>query len=56
MKRVLKSHRTALDFDKRFIMSSITANDFNLEEIEFVGVKRGRGHKRGRTNVVGKLV
>ncbi len=49
MKKVLKSHRAALDFDKSFIMSSITADDFNFEEIEFVGVKRGRGHKRGRT-------
>ena len=49
MKKVLKSHRAALDFDKSFIMSSITANDFNLEELEFVGVKRERGQKRGRT-------
>ena len=49
MKKVLKSHRAALDFDKSFIMSSITADDFNFEEIEFVGVKRGRGQKRGRT-------
>jgi len=48
MKKVLKSHRAALDFDKSFIMSSITADDFNFEEIEFVGVKRGRGQKRGR--------
>jgi hypothetical protein len=49
MKKVLKSHRAALDFDKSFIMSSITANDFNFEELEFVGVKRERGQKRGRT-------
>ena len=27
-------------------MSSIAANDFNFEEIEFVGVKIGQGHKR----------
>lgn len=40
MKKVLKSHRAALDFDKNFIISSITANDFNFEELEF-GVKRG---------------
>jgi hypothetical protein len=55
MKKVLKSHRAALDFDKFFIMSSITADDFNFEEIESVGVKIGRGHKRGRTSG-GKLV
>ena len=49
MKKVLKSHRAALDFDKNFIISSITANDFNFEELEF-GVKRGRGQKRERTS------
>ena len=49
MKKVLKSHRAALNFDKHFIVSSISADDFNFEEIESVGVKKGRGQKRGRT-------
>ena len=49
MKKVLKSHRAALDFDKSFIISSITADDFNFEQTEFVGVKREQGQKRGRT-------
>jgi hypothetical protein len=42
-------HRAALDFDKNFIINSITADDFNFEEIEF-RVKRGRGWKRERTS------
>ena len=33
MKKVLKSHCAALDFDKNFIINSITANDFNFEEL-----------------------
>ena len=33
MKKVLKSHRAELDFDKKIIMSSITADDFNFEEL-----------------------
>jgi hypothetical protein len=33
MKKVLKSHRAELDFDKKIIMSSITADDFNFEEV-----------------------
>jgi hypothetical protein len=49
MKKVLKSHRAALDFDESFIISSITADDFNFEQTEFVGVKREQGQKRGRT-------
>jgi hypothetical protein len=47
MKKVLKSHCAALDFDKKIIINSITANDFNFEELEF-GVKIGRGRKRER--------
>jgi hypothetical protein len=31
-KKVIKSHRAALDFDKDFIMKSITANNFNFEQ------------------------
>ena len=33
MKKVLKSHCAALDFDKNFITNSITADDFNFEEL-----------------------
>lgn len=32
MKKIYKAHRAALDFDKSFIMKSITADDFNYEE------------------------
>ena len=49
MKKVLKSHHAALDFGKNLIINSITADDFNIEEIEF-RVKRGRGRKRERTS------
>ena len=49
MKKVLKSHRAALDFDTNFIISSITANNFNFEDLEY-GVKRGLGQKRERTS------
>ncbi len=35
LKKVLKSHHAALDFEKNFIIDSITADDFSFEEIEF---------------------
>jgi hypothetical protein len=49
MKKVLKSHHAALDFDKNIIINSITANDFNFVEVES-GVKGGQGQKRERTS------
>ena len=32
MKKIIKSHRAALDFDKEFIMKSITVDGFNFDE------------------------
>ena len=43
MVREIKSHRAALDFDKAFIMKSVTASDFEFkEEVELEGSKRKR--------------
>ena len=46
MKTVLKSHRATLDFDKHFVVNSITADGFNFaEDLELMkrwGWKRKR--------------
>ena len=49
MVRQIKSHRAALDFDKEFIMKSVTASGFEFkEEVEFVGKGKTAGSKRKR--------
>ena len=50
MKKILKSHRAGLDFDKNFIFKSITVDDFNFkEEVENCdGKKKGGPKKRQR--------
>jgi hypothetical protein len=40
MKKVLKSHRAALNFDKNFIINSITAKGFHFEEDVELTMKR----------------
>jgi hypothetical protein len=51
MKKVLKSHRVALDFDKDFIMGSISKVEFKFEEqIESNERKRRKGRKRKYTS------
>jgi hypothetical protein len=45
MKKALKSHHAALDFDKNFIINSITAKGFHFEEdveLKQPGQKRER--------------
>ena len=50
MKKVLKSHRVALDFDKDFVMGSISMVGFKFEEeIESNEQKRRKGRKRKYT-------
>jgi len=51
MKKIIKSHRAALDFDKEFIMNSVTSADFNFEEeVELVDNKKVAGKKRKHKN------
>jgi len=47
MKISIKSHRAALDFDKQFIMKSVTSTYFDFkEEVELVEEKKVAGKKR----------
>ena len=49
MTKIIKSHRAALDFDKNFIMKSVTAADFSFEEeVELASEKKAAGKKRKR--------
>ena len=51
MKKVLKSHRAALDFDKDFIMGSISKVGFKFEEeIESNERKRRKGRRKSIHN------
>jgi hypothetical protein len=47
-KKVLKSHHAALDFDKIFILNSITAEGFHFEE-DVQLMKKRQGRKRERS-------
>ena len=50
MKKVLKSHRATLDFDKDFVMGSTSKVGFKFEEeIESNERKRRKGRKRKYT-------
>ena len=54
MKKVLKSHRAALDFDKHFIMGSISKVGFKFEEEMESNERKGRkGRKRKHTLYIG---
>jgi hypothetical protein len=47
MKKVLKSHHAALDFDKKFIINSIAAKGFHFEEdVELMKKRQGRKRER----------
>jgi len=53
MKKVIKSHRAALDFDKDFIMKSITATNFNFEqEVEKGDTVRNEGSRNKNVDKV----
>jgi hypothetical protein len=46
MKKVLKSHHAALDFDKHFVINSITDDGFNFDEdIELMKQRKRRKRK-----------
>ena len=47
MTKIIKSHRAALDFDKEFIMKSVTASNFDYKE-EVEVQKKMAGTKRKR--------
>ena len=50
MKKVYKTHRAAIDFDKSFIIKCIEADDFDYEEeVECEKKKTGRKRKRKAT-------
>ena len=47
MTKIIKTHRAALDFDKKFIMNTVTAVDFNFEEeVQLAGVKKKKRKRR----------
>ena len=50
MKKVLKTHRAALDFDSKFVLQSVAASDFNWDDEVESKVKRevNGGGKRKR--------
>ena len=51
MRRIIKCHRTALDFDRCFIAQSVkTMDGFDLEHTLQIGLPKGkRGRKRKDT-------
>ena len=49
MKKAIKYHRAAQDFDKYFIMKEVSVANFDyIEEVDMVGKNKKYGRKRMR--------
>ena len=47
MKKVLKTHRAALDFDSKFVLQSVAASDFSWDdEVETNAKQMGKSKRK----------